>query len=584
MVLLYLIINYFRTKKYLVLLYLVMMILDAIVALLSVFALVPVIQFMTSNNMATISDGYMKLYFEFISYANIEYSLESSLWIFVFFIVLSSVSSIILHYVSRLNAYTITYELTCWAIYKFYGQGLSFINSHSFGIIQNTFGREISRVADAVHSIFQLISITIFTLLMFNFSLELSYQMTSVILISISIVALTMSILGSKISELSNKAVSSANDLSNRLYNPLLNAKHVLSFARKQWAYDEYTDAFYVHVKDALRAQVMTFMLPEFFKTLSVVIAVVALFYSLSQGEELALLLATLAIFIRVLPKVAGFTQAYAMIKDATPSIQQYNKLFPRKDHIKHSQKVINEFQSVLELENVSFSYQTRENVLSDINIKIKKNSFVSFVGHSGSGKTSCMDILMGLYIPTSGKVLVDGVPINEVDLNSYLGLVGYVQQDTTLLDGSIRDNLLWANPNASVDDMWESLRLVSIDNFIHSLPDELDSLVGDRGVSLSGGQKQRIALALALVRKPEILILDEVTSALDSESEAYIRQSLSSLAHKLTIVSVTHRPSMAQYSDFIYVFDNGKVVESGIYKELMKNENSFLCRMKGED
>ena len=246
----------------------------------------------------------------------------------------------------------------------------------------------------------------------------------------------------------------------------------------------------------------------------------------------------------------------------------------------RNQRKKINGLYTSIVLENISFSYADREDVLSNVNLKINKNSFVSFVGHSGSGKTTCADIILGLYSPISGSVLVDGCSLDEIDLNSYLDLVGYVQQDTVLLDGSVRDNLIWANPEANVDDMWESLRLVSIDSFIKSLPSGLDTLVGDRGVALSGGQKQRIALALALVRKPEILILDEVTSALDHESETVIRQSLKSLAHKLTIISVTHRPSMAEHSDMIYVFDKGLIVESGTYKELTKNKKTLLNKI----
>ena len=130
---------------------------------------------------------------------------------------------------------------------------------------------------------------------------------------------------------------------------------------------------------------------------------------------------------------------------------------------------------------------------------------------------------------------------------------------------------------------MWESLRLVSIDSFVKSLPNELDTLVGERGLALSGGQKQRIALALALVRKPEILILDEVTSALDHESETVIMQSLKSLAHKLTIISVTHKSSMAEHADVLYLFDKGSIVEFGTYKELIKNKTTFINKM-GKD
>ena len=374
---------------------------------------------------------------------------------------------------------------------------------------------------------------------------------------------------------LSEFTVKTANILSSKLYNPLLNAKNVLSFARENWAYKSHKTAFAEHVRAALKSQTLTFTLPEFFKTFSILVAVLALFFSLSRGESLTLLLATLAVFIRLLPKLANFTEAYARIKEAIPSINQYDKLFPKVENKSNNIKTkkINKFESLIRLQNLSFSYETRKNVLYDVNIEIKKNSFISFVGSSGSGKTTCSDIILGLFQPTAGNIYIDNKPLNEIDLPSYLDLIGYVQQDTILVDGSIKDNLLWANPEASISEMWHSLKQVGIHEFVKSLPDMLDTLVGERGVALSGGQKQRIALALALVRKPEILILDEVTSALDNESEIAIRKSLKALANKLTIISVTHRASMAEHSDKIYIFEKGSVIESGTYKEL-KNKN----------
>jgi len=492
--------------------------------------------------------------------------------------------AVFLFYISRQFGYSIVYELRSWALYKFYGQGLSFINSYSFGIMQNTFEREINKVSDAIFSVFQILTVTIFTLLMIGFSLELSKTMTLIILVSFGFLGLFSLFIGNKISLLSEVTVSTANVLSSKLYNPLLNAKNVLSFARQNWAYKSHENAFNLHVKAALKSQTLTFVLPEFFKTFSLLIAILALFYSISKGESLALLLATLAVFFRLLPKIANFTQAYARIKEALPSINQYSKLFPKsKNHSKGlNKKEINNFISSISLNNISFSYANRENVLANINIDIKKNSFISFVGPSGSGKTTCSDIILGLYQPSLGQVYIDNYPLDKIDMTSYLDLVGYVQQDTILLDGSIKENLLWANPDASIDDMWNSLNLVSIGEFVKSLPTGLDSLVGERGVALSGGQKQRIALALALVRKPQILILDEVTSALDYESEIVIRQSLKSLAHKLTIISVTHRPSMAEHSDMIYVFDKGSIVESGTYKELIVSNANFLNNVGG--
>ena len=572
MIFINLIYSFLKSNKWVVSVYFLVTILDSIIALFTVLSLVPVIEYMTSEESSQII-GAMSYYFNILSFLRIDSTFINSLLIFLLMTILSSVSSIFLFYMSRVNGYAIVYKLRSWALYKFYGQGLSFINSYSFGIVQNTLEGEINKVTDAIYSVMNLASLTIFTLLMISFSIQLSQLMTLIIIVSVFVFALLSLLIGNRISSLSAITVSTANIMSNKLYSPILNAKNVLSFARKKWAYETHAYAFKDHVNAALNSQTLAFILPELFKTLSILVAVLALFFSLSKGESLTLLIATLAVFIRMLPKLASFTKAYATIKEALPSVTQYERLFPNeknKADVTKGRK-ISSLKSSIELKNLSFSYSDRKNILTNVNLKINKNSFVSFVGHSGSGKTTCADIILGLYSPTSGSVLIDDCALNEIDLTSYLDLIGYVQQDAILLDGSIRENLLWANPKADSDEMWESLRLVSIDIFIKSLPNGIDTMVGERGVSLSGGQKQRIALALALVRKPQILILDEVTSALDHESENIIRQSLKSLSHKLTIISVTHRPSMAEHSDKVYVFDQGLIVESGSYKDLKK-------------
>ena len=584
MILFNLIYSYIKSDKWLVFIYLIATILESVFALLSVLTLVPVVQFMSTDPSNHIN-GQLSYYFDTLSFFNIEYTLVNSLFIFLLMTILSSVLSIFFYYISRVNGYAIAFMLRSWALYKFYDQGLSFINNYSFGIIQNTIEREIDKVSDAIYSVLNLVSVTFFTILMVSFSLQLSQTMTFIIITSFIFISFFSLIVGKKISLLSEITVETGNIVSKKLYNPLLNAKNVLAFARKGWANEINAEAYKNHARAAVKSQTLTFTLPELFKTSSILVAILALFYSLSQGEPLTLLIATLAIFIRMLSKLSNFTSAYAIIKASVPSIEQYVRLFPKDNFTtnKKQGKKLNDLHTSIELENISFSYSDRENVLSNINLTINKDSFVTFVGHSGSGKSTCTDIIMGLYSPSSGRILIDGCPLDEIDLTSYLNIVGYVQQDSILLDGSVRDNLLWANPNANNDDIWESLRLVCIDGFISSLPDGLDTMVGDRGVTLSGGQRQRIALALALIRKPQILILDEVTSALDQESEAIIRKSLESLAHKLTIILVTHRPSLAKHSDMTYVFDKGEIVESGPYKELSINKEAFLNKINDD-
>ena len=211
----------------------------------------------------------------------------------------------------------------------------------------------------------------------------------------------------------------------------------------------------------------------------------------------------------------------------------------------------------------------------------IKKNSYVSFIGPSGSGKTTSVDILIGLLKPSSGNVSIDQDLLEEVELDSFLAHVGYVQQTPFLFNGSIKDNLLWSNPSATEKEMWDALHIANIDSFVSSTERQLDTSVGDRGVSMSGGQKQRIALALALVRNPSILVLDEATNSLDYESERSIIKALDNISHKVTIISISHQPSMAKNSDNVFVFNEGEIVESGTYDILIDSKNSFLYKMK---
>jgi ATP-binding cassette subfamily B protein len=248
---------------------------------------------------------------------------------------------------------------------------------------------------------------------------------------------------------------------------------------------------------------------------------------------------------------------------------------------LKHSKLVkFDGFSDAIQLVDISYSHSSTRESITDINLNIPKNSYIAFVGPSGSGKTTCVDVILGLLKPFSGNVMVDNQPLNKIDLNSFLDRVGYVQQTPFLFNGTIRDNLLWSFPSATESEMWDALHLANIDSFIRSTKQQLDTQVGDRGVSLSGGQKQRIVLAQALIRKPDILVLDEATNSLDRESETSIIKTLQKISHNITIISITHHPFMTVNADQIFVFDGGRIIESGTYDELMSIRNSFLQKM----
>jgi len=190
------------------------------------------------------------------------------------------------------------------------------------------------------------------------------------------------------------------------------------------------------------------------------------------------------------------------------------------------------------------------------------------------------VDLMLGLYQQSSGQILLDGKELAEYDINSYRQRIGYVPQDPQLFNTTVRENLLWSDPEASKQDIWHACSLANAEQFVRELPDQLETVLGDRGVRLSGGQRQRLALARAIIRKPDLLILDEATSSLDTESEKFIQQSIDRLAGELTIVVIAHRLSTIRNADYVYVLDNGKIAEEGSYQELMEKGDSCLSKM----
>ena len=235
-------------------------------------------------------------------------------------------------------------------------------------------------------------------------------------------------------------------------------------------------------------------------------------------------------------------------------------------------------FARTIECENVAFSYRGDDQfALLNVDISIPARATTAIVGPSGAGKSTIADLLMGLITSQQGRVTVDGVQLAPERLASWRSQIGYVSQDTFLFHDTVRANLLWANPDATEDDLWTALSQAAADDFVRKLPAGLDTVVGDRGVALSGGERQRLSLARALLRRPTLLILDEATSALDSENERRIQRAVEQLHAQITIVQITHRLSTIRHADVIYVIDDGQVAEFGSWNELVNRPEGRL-------
>jgi len=219
--------------------------------------------------------------------------------------------------------------------------------------------------------------------------------------------------------------------------------------------------------------------------------------------------------------------------------------------------------------ENVGFSYEEGKQVLFDVGFHSEPGTVTALVGPSGSGKSTIISLIAAFHVPSTGKVSVDGVDLSTVRLDSYRTQLGVVLQDTFLFDGSIEENIAFARPGATKEQILEACRIARVDEFAENFEKKYDTIVGERGVKLSGGQRQRVSIARAILADPRILILDEATSSLDSESEALIQEGLKYLMKGRTTFVIAHRLSTIRRADQILVVEGGRIVERGTHESL---------------
>jgi ABC-type multidrug transport system fused ATPase/permease subunit len=223
----------------------------------------------------------------------------------------------------------------------------------------------------------------------------------------------------------------------------------------------------------------------------------------------------------------------------------------------------------LVEMENVSFAYDTRKEVLHEVSFRSEPGTVTALVGPSGAGKSTIIGLIAAFYVPSGGIVRVDGVDLSKVKLDSYRTQLGVVLQETFLFDGTIRENVAFARPNASEKEILAACQIARVDEFAESFENKYDTVVGERGVKLSGGQKQRVSIARAILADPRILILDEATSSLDSESEALIQEGLRYLMRGRTTFVIAHRLSTIRRADQILVVEAGRIIERGTHETL---------------
>ena len=238
---------------------------------------------------------------------------------------------------------------------------------------------------------------------------------------------------------------------------------------------------------------------------------------------------------------------------------------------IDNGDEKLTNFNKKIEISNLNFEYVKNFPVLNDISIDINKGQTTAIVGSTGSGKSTLIKLILRLYDSTAGEIKFDGKNIRDLELDSLRNKIGLVSQDIFLFEGTVFENIAYGNLDAKDEEVWEAAKLSESDKFINLLPNKENTIVGERGQKLSGGQRQRISIARAILKNPEILILDEATSAVDNETEAAIQRSINTLKEGRTVIAIAHRLSTIRNAEIIYVLEEGKVVESGNHESLLE-------------
>ncbi len=453
-----------------------------------------------------------------------------------------------------------------------------FFTSTEQGKTLNSLNRELVWVGDAFNAIGTIFSNSVQIMIFLTIPLYISWKVTLLCLSSGGIAALLFIFLSRFSYKLGQRGTQTGNDLAGFIFESIGGAKLILGYGEPRRTVEKINAAYDAHLKYYNKAQLLIYSMSMAYRPIGVVIVLVALLTSRAFGvpaSELAILLLSLlqianafSILLSNKTMISSFIPAYEQIQSLRASAQSMKQV--------SGQVLFKGFSRCLLLEEVSFSYPERPPALTRISLKIPKGKVVAFIGKSGSGKSTLIDILMGLHSPTQGRVLVDDIPMADLDINSYRRRVGYVPQESILFNMTVKENILWSKPDATDDEIKQACHLAYADEFIANFPKGYDTFIGDRGVRLSGGQIQRLALARALVRRPEILFLDEATSSLDSYSEGLIQKAIEALSGKTTMVIVAHRLATIKKADLIYVFDKGALIESGQYEQLCQQGGPF--------
>ena len=456
----------------------------------------------------------------------------------------------------------------------------SFLETNESGKLMNTLASETWRTSQALSTLVGLI-ITTCTIIVYVFLLILiSWRLTLLVTVCMALISFIIQLLTRQIKTLGEQAVEANSNLAIRMWEGFSGMKTIRAFGRERYEQRQFDETSNKVRTTFFKLDILSGIVSPLSEVLSAVLLLCILVVALLQDKTaLPTLLTFIFILYRLQPQVKQLDGARVGLMALTSAVDEVSSLLDCSDkpYIRSGSISFPSLTKGICLKSVDFYYNRDEKpALEDMSLSIPACKTTAIVGPSGAGKSTLIGLICRFYDATSGEIYVDDYPIQELKLDDWRHQIAIVSQDVHMFSTTVLENIAYGRLDATEKEIIAAAKLANAHNFITQLPQGYDTKVGDRGIRLSGGQKQRIALARAIVRDPQILILDEATNALDSISEHLIQEALNTLSQNRTVIVIAHRLSTIEQADQIIVLNEGRVTEQGNLKQLLKLNGLF--------
>lgn len=468
---------------------------------------------------------------------------------------------------------------------KYQRLSLEYFHSRRTGSIISRVTNDVMVLNESIDIGFnRLVTDSILVLVFASFLFILSWKLTLLAMVILPVVFGFIWFIGKKLRKYSERSQQKMSDVNSVLEEAVNNVRIVKAFSMENFEMKKFFASTYEYFRSLLRMTRIRHLASPINDTLATLAGIIILVYAgnniingtggLDAGDFMTYLLAML----QMIKPVKSLSQIHIKIQEGMAASERVFTVLDAEEKIidRPGAKTIDRFNQRIQYQNINFSYNGSEQVIKDISFEVKQGEVVAFVGPSGGGKSTLLDLLPRFYDPQGGKITVDGVDIRDLKLSSLRSLMGIVTQETYLFNDTIFNNIAYGLEGASKEDVIEAAKMANAHQFIIEFPEGYDTVVGNRGVKLSGGQRQRLAIARALMKNPQILIFDEATSALDTESEVLVQEAIDRLMQNRTSLVIAHRLSTIKNANRIMVIDKGRIVEAGAHDELLSNDGIY--------